>query len=84
MKTFKILLIALAISLTSCSKDSTDDQECNCNKTTYDVESYIVIGTNGLPQTLFRTIVISNEPVVCQEEGRFDLQGNMYYVIDCD
>lgn len=83
MKTIKILIIALTVALSSCSKDNIDD-DCNCNKYTYETQSSVVIGTNGLPQTVYNTVLISNEVVVCQEEGRTDLPNNMYYVIDCE
>ena len=82
MKTIKLLL--LAILFTSCSADSIDDS-CNCNKLSYDIEQYPITLPNGVVVMTTETVLLSSEPVVCQPEGRFQINdGNRYYIIECN
>ena len=82
MKAIRILIIGLTIALSSCSADRIEET-CECQKNTYDLQSSIIIGTAGLPQTVYQTVLISSERVICQEEGTFQLPNNEYYVINC-
>lgn len=83
MKTIKLLIIALL--LVSCSKDSVDEEGCECLKETYTYEQGATIGSNGLPVSTFNRVTLSIEEVVCQDEQeQTSLGNNNYFVIECN
>ena len=81
MKTIKLLLV-VAVLLSSCS--ASNDNECNCNKLTYNIEQNVVMGSNGLPILVTEHVLLSTEPVGCQDETTVQLEGNKYYKIECE
>ncbi len=80
----KKLLLLLLLITASCSTDDMD-ADCECIKSVYDIEQSVITNpVTGLPQLSFEHIQISSDAVECQEEGLFDLDGNMYYTISCN
>ena len=84
MKTIKILIIALLIS--SCSADSTDEDNCGCVNITYEYEQYVVFDpVTGLPSMAFDKVILSTEQVNCQDEQEQASAGNqVYFDIVCE
>ena len=81
----KKLILLTALIIMSCSTDSEESGECNCDKLTYEVEQSVVINPiNGLPQLTFTEVLLNIEPVVCQDEKEVQLPDNIFYVIECE
>jgi len=87
MKKSKNLLLSLAVlfTVTFNTSCSTDDDVCNCVKTSYEFDQYVITGPNGLPVMTFDKIILSDESVPCQDEQEQTSTGNnVYYDINCN
>jgi len=87
MKKSKNLLLSFAVlfAVTFITSCSTDDDGCNCVKTSYEFDQYATTGTNGLPVMTFDKIILSEENVPCQDEqGQTSAGNNVYYDINCN
>lgn len=79
-----IIIVTALFALTSCSKDDIE-QECDCTKKTYEIESYTYF-ENGLVHLGTRYNLLTTEPVGCLEEtdGKENIGNGLYIEINCN
>lgn len=85
MKTvYKILILLFVTSfLISCSKDEINESKCDCYKTKYKSQTYIVVN-NGLPSLRNRKTTLGIEKNIgCFPEGVTSLGSGISYEIKC-
>lgn len=81
MRTIKLLLLTLLLA--SCSREELNEN-CECNKITYEYVQGTTIGANGLPVTTFEKVILSEVEVQCQDEQtEVDNGDSTYFDIEC-
>lgn len=78
----KIIVLLLVLVFANCSQDFED---CGCVKETWETETVIVFGSNGLPRHQTWQKIISKEKVECQDEvPSASISNNIFTRIKCD
>lgn len=79
----KKLILLTAIIFIGCSSE--DEDNCGCQKLTYELTQGVFTPPNGLPITTVERELISTEDVVCQDEQTEVTQSeNIVFDIECN